>query len=155
MIFPTELCCMEGMFVKMDNVNLKKVNTKSESGFTFTDLAIAIFIIMLFTGTIGTIMYQITEVKLSTQLSAEATVFAIQILEDIDKTDYDLIQNGMENSYRTKFQIPSGFAIRIDVIDSAYTIAGQPTKRVELRIKYKFKGRDEELAITRYKVKEA
>ena len=154
MIFPTELCFKEGMFVKMDNVNLKKVNTKSESGFTFTDLAIAIFIIMLFTGTIGTIMYQITEVKLSTQLSAEA-VCAIQILEDIDKTDYDLIQNGMENSYRTKFQIPSGFAIRIDVIDSAYTIAGQPTKRVELRIKYKFKGRDEELAITRYKVKEA
>ena len=100
-------------------------------------------------------MYQITEVKLSTQLSAEATVCAIQILEDIDKTDYDLIQNGMENSYRNKFQIPSGFAIRIDVIDSAYTIAGQPTKRVELRIKYKFKGRDEELAITRYKVKEA
>ena len=148
MIFPTELCFKEGMFVKMDNVNLKKVNTKSESGFTFTDLAIAIFII-------GTIMYQITEVKLSTQLSAEATVCAIQILEDIDKTDYDLIQNGMENSYRTKFQIPSGFAIRIDVIDSAYTIAGQPTKRVELRIKYKFKGRDEELAITRYKVKEA
>lgn len=155
MIFPTELCFKEGMFVKMDNVNLKKVNTKSESGFTFTDLAIAIFIIMLFTGTIGAIMYQITEVKLSTQLSAEATVCAIQILEDIDKTDYDLIQNGMENSYRTKFQIPSGFAIRIDVIDSAYTIAGQPTKRVELRIKYKFKGRDEELAITRYKVKEA
>ena len=155
MIFPTELCFKEGMFVKMDNVNLKKVNTKSESGFTFTDLAIAIFIIMLFTGTIGPIMYQITEVKLSTQLSAEATVCAIQILEDIDKTDYDLIQNGMENSYRTKFQIPSGFAIRIDVIDSAYTIAGQPTKRVELRIKYKFKGRDEELAITRYKVKEA
>ena len=155
MIFPTELCFKEGMFVKMDNVNLKKVNTKSESGFTFTDLAIAIFIIMLFTETIGTIMYQITEVKLSTQLSAEATVCAIQILEDIDKTDYDLIQNGMENSYRTKFQIPSGFAIRIDVIDSAYTIAGQPTKRVELRIKYKFKGRDEELAITRYKVKEA
>lgn len=52
------------MIVKMDNVNLKKVNTKSESGFTFTDLAIAIFIIMLFTGTIGTIMYQITEVKI-------------------------------------------------------------------------------------------
>ena len=51
-------------------------------------------------------MYQITEVKLSTQLSAEATVCAIQILEDIDKTDYDLIQNGMENLYRTKFQIP-------------------------------------------------
>ena len=113
MIFPTELCFKEGMFVKMDNVNLKKVNTKSESGFTFTDLAIAIFIIMLFTGTIGTIMYQITEVKLSTQLSAEATVCAIQILEDIDKTDYDLIQNGMENSYRTKFQIPFFYLINI------------------------------------------
>lgn len=155
MIFPTELCFKEGMFVKMNNVNLKKVNTKSESGFTFTDLAIAIFIIMLFTGTIGTIMYQITEVKLSTQLSAEATVCAIQILEDIDKTDYDLIQNGMENSYKTKFQIPDGFAIRIDVIDSSYTIGGQPTKRVELRVKYEFKGRNEELAITRYKVKEA
>ena len=144
-IFKPDLCFKEGMVIKMDNVNLKKVNTKSENGFTFTDLAIAIFVIL----------YQITEVKLSTQLSAEATVCAIQILEDIDKTDYDLIKNGMENAYKTKFQIPNGFAIRIDVIDSAYTIAGQPTKRVELRIKYKFKGRDEELAITRYKVKEA
>lgn len=139
----------------MDNVNLKKLNTKSESGFTFTDLVIAIFIIMIFTGTIGTILYQITEIKLSTQLSAEATVCAIQILEDIDKTDYDLITNGMENSYKTKFQIPDGFAIRVDVIDSSYTIGGQPTKRVELKIKYQFKGRPEELAITRYKVKEA
>lgn len=139
----------------MDNVNLKKLNTNSEGGFTLTDLAIAIFVIMIFAGTIGTILYQITEVKLSTQLSAEATVCAIQILEDIDKTDYELIQNGMENSYRTKFQIPSGFAVKIDVIDSAYTIGGKPTKRVELRIKYEFKGRDEELTITRYKVKEA
>ena len=68
----------------MDNVNLKRINTKSENGFTFTDLAIAIFVIMLFAGTIGTILYQITEVKLSTQLSAEATVCAIQILEDIE-----------------------------------------------------------------------
>lgn len=139
----------------MDNVNLKKLNTNLEGGFTLTDLAIAIFVIMIFAGTIGTILYQITEVKLSTQLSAEATVCAIQILEDIDKTDYELIQNGMENSYRTKFQIPSGFAVKIDVIDSAYTIGGKPTKRVELRIKYEFKGRDEELTITRYKVKEA
>ncbi len=139
----------------MDNVNLKKLNIKSEYGFTFTDLAIAIFIIMLFAGTIGTILYQITEVKLSTQLSAEATVCAIQILEDIDKTDYDLIQNGMEDSYKTKFQIPTGFALKINVTDSSKKVGGQPTKRVELRVKYQFKGREEELVITRYKVREA
>ena len=58
-------------------------------------------------------MYQITEVKLSTQLSAEATVCAIQILEDIDKTDYDLIQNGMElldkEVLHSRFQIMSKF----------------------------------------------
>ena len=82
----------------MDNVNLKRINTKSENGFTFTDLAIAIFVIMLFAGTIGTILYQITEVKLSTQLSAEATVCAIQILEDIDKISYEM-DHGVLSSY--------------------------------------------------------
>ena len=139
----------------MDNVNLKRINTKSENGFTFTDLAIPIFVIMLFPGTIGTILYQITEVKLSTQLSAEATVCAIQILEDIDKKDYDLVENGMEDEYKTKFQIPNGFALQINVTNSSQTVGGQPTKKVELRIKYEFKGRDEELVITRQKVREA
>ena len=139
----------------MDNVNLKRINTKSENGFTFTDLAIAIFVIMLFAGTIGTILYQITEVKLSTQLSAEATVCAIQILEDIDKKDYDLVENGMEDEYKTKFQIPNGFALQINGTNSSQTVGGQPTKKVELRIKYEFKGRDEELVITRQKVREA
>lgn len=139
----------------MDNVNLKKLNTKLENGFTFTDLAIAIFVIMIFAGTIGTILYQITELKLSTQLSAEATVCAIQILEDIDRTDYDLIQNGMEDSYKTKFQIPDGFALKINVSNSSKTVGGQPVKMVELRIKYEFKGRAEELVITRQKVREA
>lgn len=139
----------------MDNVNLKKLNTKLENGFTFTDLAIAIFIIMIFTGTIGAILYQITELKLSTQLSAEATVCAIQVLEDIDRTDYDLIQNGMEDSYKTKFQIPDGFTLKINVSNSSKTVGGQPVKLVELSVKYEFKGRTEELVITRQKVKEA
>lgn len=139
----------------MENVNLKKLNTKSENGFTFTDLAIAIFVIMIFTGTIGFMLYQITEVKLSTQLSAEATVCAIQILEDIDRTDYEQIKNGMEETYRNKFQIPAGFDLKIDVSDSSKTVGGEPTKKVELRIKYQFKGRDEELVITRLKVREA
>lgn len=139
----------------MGNVNLKKMNKKMENGFTFTDLAIAIFIIMIFAGTIGTILYQITEVKLRTQLSAEATVCAIQILEDIDKKDYDLVENGMEDEYKTKFQISNGFALQINVTNSSQTVGGQPTKKVELRIKYEFKGRDEELVITRQKVREA
>lgn len=139
----------------MSNVSLKKLNTKSENGFTFTDLAIAIFVIMIFAGTIGTILYQITELKLSTQLSAEATVCAIQILEDIDRTDYELIQNGMENDYKNKFQIPDGFALKINVTNSSKTVGGEPVKNVELRIKYEFKGREEELVITRQKVKEA
>ena len=139
----------------MSNVSLKKLNTKSENGFTFTDLAIAIFVIMIFAGTIGTILYQITELKLSTRLSAEATVCAIQILEDIDRTDYELIQNGMENDYKNKFQIPDGFALKINVTNSSKTVGGEPVKNVELRIKYEFKGREEELVITRQKVREA
>lgn len=139
----------------MVNVNLKKFNSKSESGITFTDLVIAIFVIMIFAGTIGTILYQITEVKASTQLSAEATVCAIQILEDIDRKDYEQIQNGMEQSYKNKFQIPQAFDIQINVSNSSRTSGGQPVKNVELRVKYEFKGREEELVITRQKIREA
>lgn len=139
----------------MVNVNLKKFNSKSESGITFTDLVIAIFVIMIFAGTIGTILYQITEIKASTQLSAEATVCAIQILEDIDRKDYEQIQNGMEQSYKNKFQISQAFDIQINVSNSSKTSGGQPIKKVELRVKYEFKGREEELVITRQKIREA
>lgn len=140
----------------MDNMKNIKFHSKSENGFTLTDLAIAIFVIMIFTGLIGTIFYRITEVKLSTQLSAEATVYAIQILEDIDRRDYEQVQNGMENNYKSIFQIPEGYELSLNVSDTNSTSSnGQPVKRVELRIKYTFKGRDEELVITRLKVREA
>ena len=138
----------------MDNVNLKKINSKSENGFTFTDLAIAIFVIMIFAGTIGTILYQITQLKISTQLSAEATVYAIQILEDIDRTDYDLIENNMEYYYATKFGVASGFDLQINVTDSPTSVGGYPTKEIELHVKYDFNGKQEELVITRLKLRE-
>ena len=128
---------------------------KSEKGFTMQDLIVAILMFTIFTGIICSTMYKVYELNARVSLSSQMAMYAVQILEDIDKKDYDLVENGMEDEYKTKFQIPNGFALQINVTNSSQTVGGQPTKKVELRIKYEFKGRDEELVITRQKVREA
>lgn len=140
----------------MKDVKLSKFNIKTEKGFTMIDAIAAIFIVMLLVGIVGTILYQIADVKLSTKYTSEATIYAIKILEDIDRIDYDDVQTGMEQDYIINLRIPSTYDVTIDV--SSYTTNDGQTdkiKQVKLEIKFNVMGRDENLTINKLKVKEA
>ena len=67
----------------------KNINLKSNQGFTMQDLAVAIIILILFAGTIGGIYVSILTVQAETKIDAIVTVYAMQILEDIDRIDYE------------------------------------------------------------------
>ena len=77
-----------------------KINVKSNKGFTIADLAIALIIFILFTEIIGTLFYSSFRLNSQAKISAVATNYAIEILEDIDRIAYEDVQNGMEATHR-------------------------------------------------------
>lgn len=134
---------------------MKKINLRSDSGFTMTDLAAAILIFGIFTGIIGTLMYSSYKINLQTKMAVAAGNYAIQILEDIDKISYEEVTNGMEAGYKSKFLIPEGFDVTIEVSNyNEGTIKEDLIKKIRLVITYEFAGDSEKIQINRLKIKE-
>ena len=132
-----------------------KTNIKSNSGFTMTDLVVALIIFLIFSGLVVTAFYSSYVVNSKTKITASATNYSIQILEDIDKITYDEVQNGMENTYRQKFSIPGGYSLKMKVTN--YNEGNDKEdliKNVELTIEYKIAGDNEKIVINKIKVKE-
>lgn len=132
-----------------------KTKIKSNSGFTMTDLVGAMIIFLIFSGLIVTAFYNSYVVNSKTKITASATNYSIQILEDIDKITYDEVQNGMENTYRQKFSIPNGYILKMEVTN--YNEENEKEdliKNVKLTIEYKIAGDTEKIVINKIKVKE-
>lgn len=135
--------------------NMKKHNVKSEKGFTMTDLIIALMLFAIFTGVIGTLMYSSYKINLQTKMAGAATNYAIQILEDIDKIAYEEVINGKEKEYKSKFKIPSGFDLKLEVERYNKETGGDDLiKKVKLTITYQLAEKSEQVVINKLKVKE-
>lgn len=120
-----------------------------------TDLAVAIVVFTIFAGVIGTLFYSSFKVNVQTKLSGSAVNYAIQILEDIDKLTYEQVTNGMEQQYMTKFSIPSGYQLLLEV--SNYNEGNDKEdliKKVKLTISYGLTGETENIVIEKLKIKE-
>lgn len=134
----------------------QKINIKSENGFTLEDLTIALLIITLFVGIVSTIMYKVYKVKMQTDLTSQMIMYAVQILEDIDKIAYEEVKPGLANKYNSKFSIPKGYTIDIQVSNYGEGMSSVKDliKIVKLNISYTFSGEKEEFTVTRLKIKE-
>lgn len=140
----------------MSNDKKIKVNLKSNKGFTMQDLIIGCFIFVLFTGIIATLMYSVYEINMRSNLTAQMAVYAVKILEDIDKISYEDAQTVSGNYYKTKFSIPAGFNVDLNLTDYG---EGMPNiedviKIVNLKISYTFAGKTEQFTVKRLKIKE-
>ena len=78
---------------KMNSRKKTKLNIKSEVGFTLQDLTIAMLILSIFVGVIGTLMYNSYKVSLESKVLAQAVNYSVHILEDIDKRPYNEIDS--------------------------------------------------------------
>ena len=132
-----------------------KTKIRLNSGFTTTDLVGAMIIFLIFSGLIVTAFYNSYIVNSKTKVTASATNYSIQILEDIDKITYDEVQNGMENAYRQKFSIPNGYILKMEVTNyNEENDKEDLIKNVKLTIEYKIAGDTEKIVINKIKVKE-
>ena len=72
---------------------IKKIKTKlkSQNGFTMQDIIGACIMITLFVSTIATLMTYVYKTNMETSLTSRMTIYAVEILEDIDKISYELV----------------------------------------------------------------
>lgn len=132
------------------NRKIKKI-VKSEKGFTMQDLLIACFIITLFVGIITTMMSSTFKVNAKTKLTSQMTLYAVQILEDIDKISYEDVQKKTGEDYKRQFSIPEGYDVSLNILDYGKQ---DVIKIVDLKISYILNGETNDFTVKRLKIKE-
>lgn len=131
------------------------MNIKSQKGFTMQDLVVAIMIIGIFTGVIGSIMVSAYTVNVKTKVTANATAYMIQIMEDIDKIKYEQVTDGLSSTYVEKFSIPSAYNLNINVENyNEGNTKEDLIKKVQLTISYTICGTEEKITVNKLKIKE-
>ena len=78
---------------------------KSDKGFTMQDVIIGLVILTIFAGTVASSYLAIYKVQAQTQATAVASLYGIQILENIDRISYEQVKNGMEANYKQIYGI--------------------------------------------------
>ena len=76
----------------------KLVKIKSEKGFTIYDLIVAIIVFSMFATIIGTLIVTTYKVQATTEAEEVATLYVIQIVEYIDKIDFDEVTNELSQT---------------------------------------------------------
>lgn len=129
---------------------------KSNKGFTMQDLVIATLIITLFVGLISSLMYAVYNLNMRTNLSSQMATYAVQILEDIDKISYDEVSSDLAETYKSKFSIPAGFDVNIEVSNYGEGIENVQDiiKVVNLTISYELTNDTQQFSVQRLKIKE-
>lgn len=129
----------------------KLINFKSNKGFTIQDVAIAIVVLVLFAGVIAGSYLSIYRIQVQTKLTAVASIYGIQIMENIQKISYDEVVPNMEDKYRSQYQIPDAMGLEIEVIQ--HDLNNQ-IKDIKLTISYTASGKTENIVLQELKVKE-
>ena len=129
---------------------------KSEKGFTMQDLMIAAFIIVILIAIISSMVYSVYRTNLEMDLTARMSMYAVQILEDIDKIAYEEVNSSLASKYVEQFSIPSGFYVEIEVSKYGEDVENiqDVMKIVKLTISYTLQGETEEFVVQRLKIKE-
>ncbi len=129
---------------------------KSEKGFTLQDLTVAVIVISIFVGTLGSIYLAIYKVQAQTKVDSVAALFTVQIMERIDKVGYDEINSENIDTFITNvkkdFSIPSSF--HIDITTTPYGQNDDLVKLAKLTLTYSFDGKEKSIMIQRPKVRE-
>ena len=124
---------------------------KSNKGFTMQDVIIGMVILTIFAGTIAGSYLAIYKIQAQTQMTAVASLYGIQILENIDRIAYEDVKNGMEDNYKQAYNISDKMDLKIEV--SPYGTE-DTLKMIRLTLTYEIAGNTEELVLENLKVKE-
>lgn len=127
---------------------------KLNKGATLSDIVIAIIIMIILGATVISMFYKLYYNTVMIRLNAIAVNYAVSILEDIDKLSYDEVTEDV--NFKGKFNIPNNFRIILEVkkYNEENPEKEDIIKIVKLTIKYRMQDDEEELTISKLKIKE-
>lgn len=140
-------------------MNIVKEKLKSNKGFTIQDLIFALMIIMIFVGVIGSLFVSVYTVKADTKVDSLATIYAIKMLEYMDKVTYDKVseenKSRLISEMRRTFNIPISYKISLDITKYKPSWDNEDYVRIiKLRMDYTFNNKDRQFVFDTIKVKE-
>ncbi|MFR8103888.1 MAG: hypothetical protein ACLU8F_02210 [Clostridia bacterium] len=144
----------------MTKTQTRKINIHSEKGFTGVDLTIAILILVLFVSIITTIFYNIYISSTSIKRSTIANGYAMDILEAIDKENYEAIYTNspaIQNIIQ-KEKIARGYTVTVAVEKYNETTGNTDkedlVKTVTVTVEYKVGIKPEKVTMSKLKTAE-
>lgn len=144
----------------MAKTQTRKINIHSEKGFTGVDLTIAILILVLFVSIITTIFYNIYISSTSIKRSTIANGYAMDILEAIEKENYEAIYTNspaIQNIIQ-KEKIARGYTVTVAVEKYNETTGNTDkedlVKTVTVTVEYKVGIKPEKVTMSKLKTAE-
>ncbi len=136
-----------------DNMKTILKKAKSNRGFTMQDVAIAMIILLISAGTIAGAYMAVYKMQAQTRVTAVASLYGIQIIENIDRIKYDEVTDEvkMAQDYRTKYDIPDAIGIKLKIEPYG---EDDIVKKVTLTMDYEISGTKETLVLEKLKIKE-
>jgi len=158
---------------------MMKKKIREQKGFAASDALIAVLIIILFSGLIATISYNIYISNSSIKRMSKATNYIVDVFEYIDKINYDKVtKNNLTTYFNNKYyvgekaevkmlsegenieDIDTPFKAEINIVkykDTEGTLDTQGldlVQEITMTVKYKLGNKDQEITMTRSKAKE-
>jgi len=149
---------------------------KDHKGFAASDALIAVLIIVLFSGLIATISYNIYISNSSIKRMSKATGYIVDVFEYIDIIDYESVtENNLADYFNKKYYvgekteakmildgensetINTPFKAEVDIVKYNETEGNKEkmdlVQEITMTVRYKLGNKDQEITMTRNKTK--
>lgn len=129
---------------------------KSNKGISMADVVIALLILIILSGVIGNILYQIAYNNAALRMNVIATDYAVKIAEYIDKIPYENVTNGMQITEINGEQIIDKFNVSIEVenYNNDDSTKEDIIKKVIITVNYNILKETKNYKIQKLKIKE-
>ncbi len=135
---------------------MKIKKCRENKGISLTDTIIAILILSLFVGVIGSLYYQIASHISEIRMNAMAVHYSVKIAEDTDKMLYEEVNQKINETINTVYDIPEGYdaSIEVENYQKDENDNQDIIKIVTITIHYDCLGESKDYTIRKLKVKE-
>ena len=129
---------------------------KSNKGISMADVVIALLILIILSGVIGNILYQIAYNNAALRMNAIATDYAVKVAEYIDKIPYENVTNEMQITEINGEQIIDKFNVSIEVenYNNDDSTKEDIIKKVIITVNYNILKETKNYKIQKLKIKE-
>ena len=135
---------------------MKKLNLKEDKGISMVDIIIAIVILSMFVGLIGSLYYNIAYSNNSVRMDATAAYYAIKIAEATDKMTYEEVEETLNETLKEKYNLPENInaTIQVEKYNEGDNTKLDIIKKLTIKVDYTFMNDSKSFELEKLKIKE-